>query len=129
MWKSESGKVFFVIIGILFVMISLAVSTNVIEMDKEIAESRQEDGNVKGAHDAFLAFISDMANAINYAAMDALQQMGETPVIDPDPNSQYNPGGSQIDVAEFNKNWAKGMTMDHINNYIGDFLLFSDYTY
>jgi len=50
--------------------------------------------------------------------MDALQQMGETPVIDPDMYSQYNPGGGQIDVAEFNLNWAKGMTMHYFNQYI-----------
>ena len=50
--------------------------------------------------------------------MDVLQQMGETPVIDPDMYSQYNPGGGQIDVAEFNLNWAKGMTMHYFNQYV-----------
>jgi len=59
-----------------------------------------------------------MARAINYAAMEAVQQMGETPVIDPDLSSQYNPGGGPIDIAEFNQNWAKGMTMHYLNNYI-----------
>ncbi|HIH86418.1 MAG TPA: hypothetical protein HA304_00760, partial [Methanosarcinales archaeon] len=118
LWKNESARVPLTIIGILFLLISTAVSIHITQMDLEMAQSRQPVGNVKGADDAFSFFISDMANAINYAAMDALQQMGETPVIDPDPGSQYNPGGGQIDVAEFNKNWAKGMTMHHLNNYI-----------
>jgi len=94
-----------------------------------MAQSRQPVDNIKGPNDAFLLFNSDMRKAINYAAMDAVQQMGETPVIGPDHNSQYNPGGGQIDVAEFNKNWAKGMTMDHFNNYIESNYMYNRYDY
>ncbi|MCD4810151.1 MAG: hypothetical protein K8R17_09680, partial [Methanosarcinales archaeon] len=113
MCESDSGRVPLTIIGILFLLISTAASIHITQMDLKMAESRQPAENIKGPNDAFLSFNADMANAINYAAMDALQQMGETPVIDPDPNSQYNPGGGQIDVAEFNQNWAKGMTMHY----------------
>jgi len=98
-------------------------------MDQEMAQSRQPVDNIKGPNDAFLLFNSDMRRAINYAAMDAVQQMGETPVIDPDQSSQYNPGGGQIDVAEFNRNWAKGMIMYHLNNYIGSNYMYNRYDY
>ncbi|NOR60344.1 MAG: hypothetical protein GQ469_06920 [Methanosarcinales archaeon] len=129
MCESDSGRVPLVIVGILFVLISTAVSIHITQMDQRMAESRQPVGNVKSANDAFLLFNSDMRRAINYGAMDAVQQMGETPVIDPDPNSQYNPGGGQIDVAEFNRNWAKGMTMHHLNNYIGSNYMYNRYDY
>ncbi|MCD4809018.1 MAG: hypothetical protein K8R17_03880, partial [Methanosarcinales archaeon] len=109
MCESDSGRVPLTIIGILFLLISTAVSIHITQMDQRMAQSRQPVDNIKGPNDAFLLFNSDMRRAINYAAMDAVQQMGETPVIDPDQSSQYNPGGGQIDVAEFNRNWAKGM--------------------
>ncbi|MCD4766721.1 MAG: hypothetical protein K8R34_09450, partial [Methanosarcinales archaeon] len=117
------------IIGILFLLISTAVSIHITQMDQRMAQSRQPVDNIKGPNDAFLLFNSDMRRAINYAAMDAVQQMGETPVIDPDQSSQYNPGGGQIDVAEFNRNWAKGMIMYHLNNYIGSNYMYNRYDY
>jgi len=127
LWKNESARVPLAVIGVLLVLISLAVSTHITEMDQRMAESRLPVGNIKGPNDAFLSFNADMARAINYAAMDAVQQMGETPIIDPDLNSQYNPGGGQIDVAEFNQNWAKGMTMYYLNQYIESNYMYNRY--
>ncbi len=127
--EDDSGRVPLVVIGILFVLISVAVSIQITQMDQKMAESLQPIGNIKGPNDAFLLFNADMRRSINYAAMDAVQQMGETPVIDPDPISQYNPGGGQIDVAEFNQNWAKGMTMHHLNQYIGSNYMYNRYDY
>jgi len=129
LWKNESARVPLTVIGILFLLISTAASIHITQMDQKMAESRQIAGNVKGPNDAFLSFNSDMASAINYAAMDALQQMGETPVIDPDPSSQYNPGGDQIDISEFNRNWAKGMTMCYLNQYIGTNYMYNRFDY
>ena len=129
MLKNESARVPLTIIGILFLLISTAASIHITQMDLEMAQSRQPIGNVKGADDAFSLFSCDMRRSINYAAMDAVQQMGETPVIDPDPNSQYNFGGDQIDVAEFNKNWAKGMIMCYLNQYIESNYMYNRYEY
>jgi len=129
MCESDSGRVPLTIIGILFLLISTAISIHITQMDQRMAQSRQPVDNIKGPNDAFLLFNSDMRRAINYAAMDAVQQMGETPVIDPDQSSQYNPGGGQIDVAEFNRNWAKGMIMYHLNNYIGSNYMYNRYDY
>ena len=127
--KNDSARVPLTIIGILFLLISTAVSIQITQMDLEMAQSRQTVDNIKGADDAFSLFSCDMRRAINYAAMDAVQQMGETPVIDPDPSSQYNPGGGQIDVAEFNQNWAKGMTMHYLNQYIETNYMYNRYDY
>ena len=61
--------------------------------------------------------------------MEALKQMGETPVIALDPNSQYNPGGDTPDTAEFNRNWARGMMTHTMNQYIESNYMYDRYQY
>ena len=56
MWECESGRVFFVIIGILFAFIAVAVSNDIIEMDKKMAETYQDEENVKGPDEALSSY-------------------------------------------------------------------------
>ena len=60
---------------------------------------------------------ADIARAVNYAGMDALKQIGETPVIKPDNNSEYY-NGTLGDPEAFSRNWAKAMIRSTLNTRI-----------
>ncbi|MCL7476419.1 MAG: hypothetical protein M8352_10320, partial [ANME-2 cluster archaeon] len=98
-------------------------------MDAQMAAAMVSGDDMDGADTALLYATADLARAINYAGMDALKQMGETPVIEPDNSSQYSPGGTLPDVAEFNRNWAKGMIAYTMNQYIESNYMYNSYTY
>ena len=67
-------------------------------MDARMASAMTKDIDVNAADTALLYARADLARIVNYAGMEALKQMGETPVIEPDPGSQYSPGGDTPDV-------------------------------
>ncbi|HUV81592.1 MAG TPA: hypothetical protein VMW53_00740, partial [archaeon] len=79
-WENESARVPLAVIGILFIFISTAVSINITRMDGEMASAAGND--VDTADTALRYAQADLARVINYAGMEALKQMGETPVIE-----------------------------------------------
>jgi len=126
-WENESARVPLAVIGILFIFISTAVSINITKMDGEMASAAGND--VDTADTALRYAQADLARVINYAGMEALKQMGETPVIEMDNSSQYNPGGSEPDIAEFNRNWARGMINYTLNQFIQANYMYDRYQY
>ncbi|KAF5419445.1 MAG: hypothetical protein C5S45_06505 [Candidatus Methanocomedens sp.] len=129
LWKNEDARVPLALIGVLFVLISTATSLHLSQMDARMASSMTKDTDINAADTALLYARADLARIVNYAGMEALKQMGETPVIAIDPNSQYNPGGETPDVAEFNRNWAKGMMTHTMNQYIESNYMYDRYQY
>ena len=129
LWENESARVPLAVIGVLFVLISAVVSINISRMDAQMAAAMTAGDDMDGADTALLYARADLARTVNYAGMEALKQMGETPVIEPDPGSQYSPGGIEVDVAEFNRNWAKGMIVHTLNQYIESNYMYDRYTY
>ncbi|MCK4937013.1 MAG: hypothetical protein KAR85_00215, partial [Methanosarcinales archaeon] len=126
--KNESARVPLVLIGVLFVMISAVVSINISRMDAQMAAAMVSGDDMNNADTALLYANADLARAINYAGMYAQKQMGETPVLEPDPGSQYNLS-FETDVTEFNRNWAKGMIAHTLNQYIESNYMYDRYTY
>ena len=110
-------------------LISTATSLHLSQMDARMASSMAKDTDINAADTALLYARADLARIVNYAGMEALKQMGETPVIALDPNSQYNPGGDTPDVEEFNRNWAKGMMTHTMNQYIESNYMYDRYQY
>ncbi len=110
-------------------LISAATSLHLSQMDARMASAMGTDTDINAADTALLYARADLARIVNYAGMDALKQMGETPVIALDPNSQYNPGGDTPDVAEFNRNWAKGMMTHTMNQYIESNYMYDRFQY
>jgi hypothetical protein len=129
LWKNEDARVPLALIGVLFVLISTATSLHLSQMDSRMASSMTKDTDINAADTALLYARADLARIVNYAGMEALKQMGETPVIALDPNSQYNPGGDTPDVVEFNRNWAKGMMTHTMNQYIESNYMYDRYQY
>ncbi|MBC2707339.1 MAG: hypothetical protein HF977_06380, partial [ANME-2 cluster archaeon] len=117
LWKNEDARVPLALIGVLFVLISAGTSLKLSHMDARMASSMATDTDINAADTALLYARADLARIVNYAGMEALKQMGETPVIEADPNSQYNTSGMP-DTAEFNRNWARGMMTHTMNQYI-----------
>jgi hypothetical protein len=129
LWKNEDARVPLALIGVLFVLISATASVKLTQMDVRMASSMATDADINAADTALLYARADLARIVNYAGMEALKQMGETPVIALDPNSQYNPGGDTPDVEEFNRNWAKGMMTHTMNQYIESNYMYDRYQY
>ncbi len=128
LWKNDDARVPLALIGVLFVLISAAASLNLSKMDASMASAMATDVDISAADTALLYARADLARIVNYAGMEALKQMGETPVIEPDPDSQYSPGG-EPDVGEFNRNWARGMMTHTMNQYIESNYMYNSYQY
>jgi len=128
LWKNEDARVPLALIGVLFVLISAGTSLKLSQMDARMASSMATNTDINAADTALLYARADLARIVNYAGMAALKQMGETPVIEFDPNSQYNTSGMP-DTAEFNRNWAKGMMTHTMNQYIESNYMYDRYQY
>ncbi len=87
LWKNEDARVPLALIGVLFVLISTATSLHLSQMDARMASSMAKNTDINAADTALLYARADLARIVNYAGMEALKQMGETPVIALDPNS------------------------------------------
>jgi hypothetical protein len=129
LWDNDDARVPLALIGVLFVLISAGASLKLSQMDARMASSITTDTDISAPDTALLYARADLARIVNYAGMEALKQMGETPVIEPDPNSQYSPGGDMPDVAEFNRNWARGMMTYTMNQYIESNYMYDRYQY
>lgn len=111
--KDESARVPFAVIGIFLIFISTIASINLNRLDIKMAKTTSSSSEVTSADTAIQYARADIARAINYAGMDALKSIGETPVIRQDNNSEY-----YGDPEEFNKNRVKGMINHTLNQYI-----------
>ncbi|MBZ0176397.1 MAG: hypothetical protein K8F55_14055, partial [Candidatus Methanoperedens nitroreducens] len=90
--RDDSARVPFVVIGIFLVILSTIISLNLTRMDIKMAKTMSSNIEIS-APDQVLAYAkADLKRALNYAGMEALKKLGETPVINPDNTSQYYNG-------------------------------------
>src|SRR5450756_2271585 len=83
---NDSARVPFVVFGIFHAILSTIVSLNLTRIDIKMAKTMSP-GTEITAPDQVLSYAqADLARALNYAAMEALKKLGETPVIKPDNN-------------------------------------------
>ena len=115
--NDESARVPFAIIGVLLILISTVVSINLTRLDVNMAKTMSSSLEVGAADEAMKYAGADLARAMNYAGMEAMKQIGETPVITPDKNSEYY-NGTNGDPDEFNKNWARAIINNTLNQFI-----------
>ncbi len=117
LWQDDSAKVPFAVIGVFLLLVSVIASINLVRMDVNMAKAISSRGEVQAADTALLYAKADLARAINYAGMDALKQLGETPVIKPDNGSAYF-NGTEGNIAAFDHNRAKALIRHSLNKYI-----------
>ncbi len=112
--KDEIARVPFAVIGVFLILISTMVSINLMRQDVRMAKTMSSSLEVTSGDEAMQFARADIARAMNYAGMEALKQIGETPVIKPDNNSEYYNGSAD----EFNRNRARAIIRDTLNQYI-----------
>ena len=115
--RDDSARVPFAVIGIFFVILSTLVSLNLTRMDIKMAKTMSSNLEISAPDQALAYAKADLARALNYAGMEALKNLGETPVIKPDNTSEYYKG-TNGDPYKFNMNWARAMTnytFDHVH--------------
>jgi len=117
LFDDDTAKVPFAVIGVLLLLISVIASINLVRMDVNTAKSMSARGEISAPDNALLYAKADMARAINYAGMNALKQLGETPVIIPDNGSAYF-NGTEGDIVKFDHNRAKALIRNSLNKYI-----------
>lgn len=127
-WKDENARVPFAVIGIFLILISTVVSINLNRLDVKMAKTMSSNIDITASDNAIQYAKSDLARAINYAGMKAMKTMGRTPVIDPDPDSIYYTD-KNMNIDEFNKNWAKGMILDTLTKYIEANYMYDAFVY
>jgi len=114
MFKDPGARVPFAVIGIFLIIISVLASINLTRMDINMAKTMSSGLEISSADTAMQYARADIARAINYAGMEALKQLGKTPVISPDINSTYH----AEDPEESSRKWAKAMIQNTLNQYI-----------
>lgn len=125
LWQDDSAKVPFAVIGIFLLLVSVIASINLVRMDVRMAKAMSSPGEISAPDTALLYAKADLARAINYAGMDALKQLGETPVIIPDNGSAYYSDDSE----ETTRNRAKAMMRHTLNQYIESNYRYDTYAY
>ncbi|MCD4844530.1 MAG: hypothetical protein K8R25_08595, partial [Methanosarcinales archaeon] len=107
------------ILGILMLIMTIAFTTHIDKMDREMAESLSSENTVNTVDNAYMYACADLARIINYAGMAAMKEMGETPVIVIEPTSEYNLStNGNCNISDFNLNRAKGMIRYVMNRFI-----------
>ncbi len=112
--EDETARVPFAVIGVFLILISTMVSINLMRQDVRMAKTMSSSLEVTSGDEAMQFARADLARAMNYAGMEALKQIGETPVIKPDNNSEYY----NVSADEFNRNRAKAIIRETLNQYI-----------
>lgn len=125
--RDDSARVPFAVIGIFLVIISILVSLNLTRMDIKMAKTMSSNIEISAPDEGLSFAKADLARALNYAGMEALKKLGETPVIKPDNASEYYDGTS--DPYEFNMNWARAMTNHTFNQYLETNYMYDAFTY
>jgi hypothetical protein len=130
LFNNNSAKMPLTILGILMVIMTIAFTTHIEKMDREMAEALSEGNTVNTVDTAYKYACADLARIINYAGMDTMKQMGETPVIVIEPTSQYNLStDGECSVEEFNLNRARGMIMYVMNRFIQTNYMYNSFDY
>jgi hypothetical protein len=115
-FPNDSARVPLVVIGIFLLILSTIISLNLTRMDIKMAKTMST--TEISAPDQALSYAqADLARALNYAALEAVKKLGETPVIKPDNNSEYY-NGTNGDPARFNANWARAITKNVFDIYM-----------
>ncbi|MCX9077943.1 MAG: hypothetical protein OIN84_08200, partial [Candidatus Methanoperedens sp.] len=126
--RDDSARVPFVVIGIFLVILSTIISLNLTRMDIKMAKTMSSNIEIS-APDQVLAYAkADLKRALNYAGMEALKKLGETPVINPDNTSQYY-NGTNGDTYKFNMNRARAMTNQTFDEYMVSNYMYDTFTY
>jgi hypothetical protein len=126
--RDDSARVPFVVIGIFLVIISTIVSLNLTRMDIKMAKTMSSNIEISAPDQALSYAKADLARVLNYAGMEALKTLGETPVIKPDNTSEYY-NGTYGDPYEFNMNWARAMTNQTFNQYMESNYMYDAFIY
>ncbi|MFA4957727.1 MAG: hypothetical protein WC556_12230 [Candidatus Methanoperedens sp.] len=129
---NDSARVPFAVIGIFLVILSTIVSLNLTRMDIKMAKTMSSGTEISAPDQALSYAQADLARALNYAAMDALKKLGETPVIKPNITSEYY-NGTGGDPSKFNANRARAMTLHTFDiymatNYNNDAFVYGGYS-
>jgi len=127
-FKDDRARVPFAVIGIFMILISTAASINLARLDIKMGKTMSSNLEVTAPDRALHYARADIARAINYAGMDALKQLGETPVISPNTESEYYIG-TNGDVNEFNKNRVRGIINRTLNTYIESNYMYDAFVY
>ncbi|KAB2945528.1 hypothetical protein [Candidatus Methanoperedens sp. BLZ2] len=126
--RDDSARVPFVVIGIFLVILSTIISLNLTRMDIKMAKTMSSNIEISAPDQALAYAKADLKRALNYAAMEALKKLGETPVINPDNTSQYY-NGTNGDTYKFNMNWARAMTNQTFDEYMVSNYMYDTFTY
>lgn len=121
----DSAKVPLAVIGVFLLLVSVIASINLVRMDVRMATAMSTPGEISAPDTVLMYAKADLARAINYAGMDALRQLGETPVIKPDNGSAYysdDPEGTT-------RNRAKALMRHTLNQYIESNYRYDSYAY
>ena len=116
-WRSESARIPFAVIGILVLLFSAFTSAFLINMEVSSATQERKAHKIGSEGEVLLFAEADLARALNYAGMEAMRMVGETPVVSIN-EDKANPYYAQdISVDDFNKNWARAMINESLNEY------------
>src|SRR3990172_8953505 len=126
--RDDSARVPFAVIGIFLIIISTLVSLNLTRMDIKMAKTMSSNIEISAPDRALSYAKADLARALNYAGMEALKKLGQTPVIRPDNTSEYY-RGTDGDPYGFNLNWARSMTAHTFNLYMESNYMYDVFTY
>ncbi len=124
--SNDTARVPLVVIGVFLVIIATITSINLLRLDVNIARAMSTPGEISAPDTALMYAQADLARAINYAGMDSLKQLGQTPVIIPDNASVYYTEG---DPGEFTRNRARAMIRHVLNIYINTNYMHDRYAY
>ncbi|MCE8429627.1 MAG: hypothetical protein J5U19_14730 [Candidatus Methanoperedens sp.] len=114
-FRDDSARVPFAVIGIFMILISTLISINLSRLDVTMAKARASGSEIAAPDTALRYAKADLSRTLNYAGMEALKTLGETPVIRPDNNSIYF---DTVNPAEFNKNCARAIIKNTLDQYI-----------
>jgi len=125
-FHNDTAKVPLAVIGVFLLLVTVIASINLVRMDVRMATAMSKPVEISAPDTALTYAKADLARAINYAGMDAVKQLGETPVIIPDNNSAYY---SEDNPEEFTRNRARALTRHALNIYIKTNYMHDRYTY
>jgi len=130
--KDKRGRVPFAVIGIILLMGSTITSTFIVNIENELSKSTYEPLKNKEIDSLLSLMQTDLAIALNYAAIKAMDYVGKNPVTSPKLDSNvakdYNGGNwdnwnddkkwSFEEMLQFNMNWIRNITRVNFNKYI-----------
>ena len=128
--KDKRGRVPFAVIGVVLLMGSTITSTFIINIENELSKSTYEPLKKEEIDSLISLMQTDLAIALNYAAIKAMDYVGKNPVTSPKLDSNvardynggnwdnWNDGWSFEEMLQFNMNWIRNITRVNFNKYI-----------